>query len=231
MQYWTPERFQAAIVPKWVETCYLGVLPYITDFLTSKHPRRKGAVCPFVPAAVKTGHIFFTYFDFEGVVHWDECITQCLNVFEDEIGDRDGAVIILLSPDVPIEDVLKTHVRNKLKCIKRSVMLGVLYRENSAASIHDSLYFPLRTPTPILVMRNMTSSDLLFLDPGHYSRRDRMGFLSVFIRNYRRVSSFSVQLEVKKAKRLFNKHIAWLLMGYGFIAVSIAVFLLQVFIN
>ena len=64
-------------------------------------------------------------------------------------------------------------------------MLGILHEQNMAASLHSSDYFPLRTKAPIIVLRDMVVSDLMFLDPDHYGVSKKIVFLQSFIESFK----------------------------------------------
>ncbi|WP_369811668.1 DUF6875 domain-containing protein [Pseudomonas citrulli] len=193
---WSIDSFESRNVPDFVRNAYTDILPYIKSFLTSKHPHRNGVVCPFMPQAIKNQEIYFTYF--EPQHNCDETITNCLKFYTSHRDKKTfGAIIILFPEDFSIEELLKIHIRNKEQCIRQSMMLGALYRTSSAPSLHSSEYYPLRTPTPILVLRDITASDLVFLEPDHYSLKSKHIFLSAFIRHFsadRRSSYTDLQL-------------------------------------
>ncbi|WP_125829054.1 DUF6875 domain-containing protein [Pseudomonas sp. v388] len=184
MKFWTVQTFDPNMVPAWVSASFEKVIPYVTAFLPAKHPHRNGAVCPFMPKALKEDLIYFTFFDSRGLTASDALMKSCLNHFEANVGERSGATIVLFKEDFDITDLFRIHVRHKKACIAREIMLGVLYDKSSAPSLHSPNFFPLRTPIPTLVFRNLTVQDLIFLDPQHHSPRDRQAFLSVFISKF-----------------------------------------------
>lgn len=232
MQAWTIKTFQNVTTPEWTREYYSNLLPYVTKFLTSQHPYRKGVMCPFMPKAIKEDLVYFTYLDSEEFSECNAIINSSIDFFRNQIGENNGSIIIILKETMPIERILNAHIKNKKKCIKNSIMLGVLYENNSATSLHSDKYFPLRTPSPTLVLRNLTSSDLMFLDPTHYSRLERIYFLSAFIKRFSSASSKGTQREVEHAKTLRMKHTARLiqfaLTPFAFLILCILAYILSV---
>lgn len=199
---WSVDSFEQGSVPEFAQSAYLGVLPYITKFLTSGHPYRNGKMCPFVPQAIKNKEIYFTYLDAQH--NCDKLISNCLKFYASRPEKKSaGAIIILFPEDFSIEQLLGIHIKNKEQCIRNSMMLGALYKTSSAPSLHSADYFPLRTPTPILVLRDITASDLVFLEPEHYSLRSKHVFLTAFIRHFSAVKrSPYINSQLEKAERL-----------------------------
>lgn len=186
--FWTIETFSdELILPDFAKYSYKEVLPYITNFLCSPHPFRKGSLCPFVPSAVKYDRIFFTFFDEEITIEKSkEFIKECIDFYFNTNKNKRifGAIIILFPENFNIENLLKIHFLNKEQCVVKSLMLGALYKNNQAQSLHNSDYYPLRTPTPIIVIRDMVPSDIIFLDPKLYNIKKRLKFIEVYINKF-----------------------------------------------
>jgi hypothetical protein len=81
-------------------------------------------------------------------------------------------------------------------------MAGALFAENNADSLHSSLFFPFRTPTPVLVIREMVLTDLQFLDPVEFSVNERILFLESFVDRFRGEHSPRAVKAVARASRL-----------------------------
>lgn len=191
MQIWTLENYNPRIIPDWANESYQKILPYVTEFLTSKHPHRNGVMCPFVPRAIKQDALYFTFFEGAGSGDNKSLVNECIAYFKKNVGAGNGAIIIIFQDDFSIDELLSIHIENKVSCIKSFIMLGALYANNSAPSLHCDDYYPLRTPMPSLVLRNITSSDLTFLEPEHYSPITKAIFLTAFIRRFRRENASS----------------------------------------
>lgn len=203
--FWSIESYNENIILSEIKKLYEGIFPYITNFLCSPHPDRKGNVCPFVPAAIKRDNIYFSYF-FEGDSEIDflpyskDFIKESINFYtkKKEQSKCFGALIILFPHDYNILKLLEIHLINKQQCVENQLMIGALWDKNQAQSLHNPNFFPLRTPTPILVIRDLTIHDLIFLDPKYYNLKMRIQFLNTFIKkfsdkNYRTVSNTFVK--------------------------------------
>lgn len=205
--FWKFSNFDSVRVPDFARSAYLGLVPYLKGFLVEKHPYRKGPICPFMPRAILDDRIYFTYFDVSDIAECSDLIGSCISFYKHACKEGFGAVVIIFRDDIDVRDLLRVHVENKERCVREFLMLGVLYKENSATSIHSAEYFPLRTPTPVLVLRDIVASDLMFLDPEHYSLRKRCLFLDSFIQRFSvgSCSSFTAK-QVEDAIKLRRKY-------------------------
>ncbi len=207
--FWTINTFGNSSVPEFAAKAYAEVLPYVKDFLTSPHPYRKGIMCPFVPAALKNDRIFFTFFEDSSLNHdlekkSKEFIGQCVDFYLHKKTDKKqfGALLVLFPESYSITKLLEIHLHSKEQCVHQSLMLGALWGTNPAQSLHHSEYFPLRTPTPVLVIRDLTVNDLIFLDPKHYKIKTRLSFLKTYISSFSEARSDLERRQLKEAIRL-----------------------------
>lgn len=205
---WSISSGCPAEVPRWAEEGYKALLPYVASFLVAKHPHRKGVVCPFVPRALKDDEIYFSYPSGNtniAATDIGQQIKHCIEYYKARKSRVPGSVIIIFPQDFDIKELFKVHIANKESCIKEHLMLGVMYDKNAAPSLHSQEFFPLRTPVPILVIRDLTISDLVFLDPDHYSVQERYKFLSAFIEKFDEEgmpkNSYAA-LQIKQAKEM-----------------------------
>lgn len=198
---WDLNTCQNGNIPTNVQPLFNDISPYILNFLTSPHPFRKGVMCPFMPKAIESGNVYFSYYRDD-----TEIISNCINFF---IKDDSSAktIIILFDKNYPIDELLRLHIKNKVKCVKKNIMLGALFENSDAASLHSKEYFPLRTPNPVLVLRNITPSDLIFLSPEHHSYLDKINFLNSFIKAYKNKKSKYIKKQINEAKKYRNYYI------------------------
>ncbi|WP_347881646.1 DUF6875 domain-containing protein [Pseudomonas sp. GD03867] len=184
-QIWTIGDSAPVDSPKFVQSCYESVTPYVEGFLTALHPYRNGVMCPFMPKALAEKNIYFTYFDSKDTdQRLQHLIGKCINFYKSRPNTSFGAVIILFEQDFDILRLLRMHIDAKANCIKNELMIGALYKDSQAPSLHSADYFPLRTPTPTLVLRDLTAQDLQFLNPGHYGVISKLKFLNSFIKKF-----------------------------------------------
>lgn len=196
--------------PAHIAEIFDGILPYIKEFLCSPHPYRKGPVCPFVPSALKKDQIFFTYMETKdpnnhSVDRSKKLIQECIDFYRTK-KNRIAALIILFPRDFEISSLLHIHLQNKIQCVTNSLMLGALWERNQAMSLHCKEFFPLRTPTPVLVIRVLTVHDLIFLDPEHYNIRSRISFLNAYIKKFSENSRDEIDQAIK-LKDLYQRKI------------------------
>lgn len=176
--------------PSFVKKSYDAVTPYLVNFLTAPHPFRNGVMCPFMPKALTAKNIYFTYFDSEETDRQlQSLISSCTGFYNARLEKPFGAVIILFEADFDVLRLLRAHIDAKAHCINKELMIGALYKDSQAPSLHSVDYFPLRTPIPTLVIRDLTAQDLQFLNPGHYGVLSKIKFLNSFIRKFSKTTT------------------------------------------
>ncbi|MEX3773768.1 DUF6875 domain-containing protein [Pseudomonas sp. MYb118] len=182
MRVWSINEPVPTGLPEFVKTSFEGVSPYLRNFLTAQHPHRNGVMCPFMPKALADNNIHLTYFETQGTdKQLLELIRGCVAFYKQRTTPSFGAVIILLEEGFDIVRLLRVHIAAKPDCIREELMIGALYKDSQAPSLHANNYFPLRTPSPTLVLRDLTAQDLQFLTPGHYGLFSKLKFLNSFI--------------------------------------------------
>lgn len=209
-QFWTFNSYNKQNLPLFASDAYEKILPYIQEFLCAEHPYRDGAVCPFVPAAIKHERIYFaTCATNDSMEGHSKRIQECVEFYLERrsLNRGFGALVILFPENFDIGKLLDLHFANKEICIVNSLMLGALYSTNQAPSLHNSEYFPLRTPDPVLVIRDLVISDLMFLNPRHYNMSKRIVFLESFIGRFKEQAGSISQREVEKARELYRRYV------------------------
>ena len=182
---WTIQQPPPAEAPEFVIEAYNNIKPYLETFLTGPHPYRKGVMCPFMPKALLSNEIYFSCIEKrrsdQEII---SLIENCITFYKARARKTPGAIIILFEPDLDTSRLLRIHIEAKPICIKSELMIGALYKDSPAPSLHSNSYFPLRTTIPTLVLRDLTSQDLLFLNPDHYNIKQKIGFLDSFINKF-----------------------------------------------
>ena len=230
LNFWSLKTNSASTEAGWVGAVYDELLPYVTGFLVAQHPHRKGVVCPFVPRAIKEDAIFFVSCPVEDTnsaheVRIREAVEYYL-AYKSGHPDSFGAIIILFPKDYSPEKLVRLQVTNKTQCVKRALMLGAFFKENPAPSLHSREWFPLRTPNPILVIRDLVPSDLVFLDPGNFSIFKKITFLRSFIRRFRVEKSENVKGQVRKAHGIYCRYLTGIAAAIlGLIGLAIYAFM------
>ena len=189
MQPW--EMFDDTSAPyddhPWLRQSIAMVRPYLEEFLVSRHPLRAGPVCPFMPSALRAHQVFFAVGDIERGSRFESRRTMEIarKVWAGEKGAfRYSALVILYPMSSSSEFVSEVQRRAKVAAIRESLMVGALFARNNAESVHGGNYFPLRTPVPTVVYRDMVPFDLLFLNEPRFSARRRAEFLRRYIEQY-----------------------------------------------
>lgn len=222
---WKIGDFPPPGTPDFVSSAYDGLTPYLLKLLTAPHPYRSGVMCPFMPGALAKRNIYFTYFDSKNTdKELQQLISFCIDFYKANRQGAFGAMIILFEGEFEVLRLLQAHIKAKSSCIRNELMLGALYKESQAPSLHSDKYFPLRTPTPILVMRDLTAHDLQFMHPNHYSTFSKIIFLNSFIRKFsKRPSQGKIRIKVEEAILLRSQYLLKILIFSGLtITLSIA---------
>lgn len=189
MQAW--DMFDDASAPyddyPWLRESVALVRPYLEEFLVSRHALRAGPVCPFMPSALRAHQVYFAVGDIGRGSRLESRRTMEIarKVWAGEKGKfRYSALVILYPRSSSSEFVSEVQRRAKVAAIRESLMVGALFAGNNAESVHGDNYFPLRTPIPTVVYRDMVPFDLLFLNEPRFSARRRAEFLRRYIEQY-----------------------------------------------
>lgn len=184
MKVWTHLSGCPDDLPEKVHEIYKGLLPYIEEFLVNKHPFRKGVVCPFMPSALKNDEVYYLSVPCLDKEKCIQVIERMCDYYVSTARHGAGAVIIMFDSEQDLRPLFHAHVKMKKHCIRRELMLGVLFKDSDAPSLHGNDFYPLRTPTPVMVIRDVTISDLQFLQPNHHSLMDKVDFLNSYIKKF-----------------------------------------------
>lgn len=172
---------------------------WVREFLAQPHPDlgRPGAVCPFVPRALQLDTIWMAVARPESPNPKEvkEIVARYREVFlnlppttgEDSL----YKAILIIFPDVPTEEApyLIDRVQMELKphFVDEGMMIGEFHKLNAAPGLHNPDFFPLRSPLPMLAMRFMVESDLVFLMREMDAPETRVHFLKSFLRRFESV--------------------------------------------
>jgi hypothetical protein len=153
----------------------LQVARWSKDFLTNPHPAlgRSGHVCPYVAATLREQRLLLTLLR-HAATRPDEVdeVMLRLGQFFLELEPTAGRLahrktIIVLFQDLSAlraADVINgMHQRLKPHFLRQGLMLGEFYKESSKPGLHNPEFRPLRSDTPLLVIRAMVLTDIAFL--------------------------------------------------------------------
>lgn len=183
------------------------VLSWIANFVAKPNASlgRQGAVCPFLPRALKSDSLFFHELKLDtklGDDQIDELIKTFADVFANTLPNvgksRLNKAIVLVFPNLTDELAVKlieeTQHRLKPFFVGRGLMLGEFHENHQGEGIRNDKFRPLQSPVPLLVIRHLLPSDLLFLVRKSDSAARRVHFLQSFLN----VLSSSLSEEIRK---------------------------------
>jgi len=165
------------------------VAQWAKEFLTKPHPAlgRSGHVCPYVGASMREQRFMLTVFAgaASSARAADEVMLRLGRHFLQlpPVAGRAAQLktIVVLFPDLPeqhaAEIINGIHQRVKPHFLRQGLMLGEFFRDNSKSGLHNPEFRPLRSDTPLLVIRAMVPSDIAFLT-------DQSAFVRAFIENF-----------------------------------------------
>ncbi len=211
IKFWSPQSFDKKTLSDWTIQSYEQILPYVEQFLCAKHPFRDGSICPFVPNALRADRIFFVEGfgkSIDDISRAEELIMESISLLEDRKARLGGfcSVIILFEHNFEVSRLLEIHRDNRMSCITRGLMIGALYPTSQAPSLHNALYFPLRTPVPTLVLRDMVPNDLIFVDPSVENPKNKLAFLKQFLTLFKSGGSENTEKLLAEARVLKKKY-------------------------
>jgi hypothetical protein len=159
-----------------IDASDLGVLGEVArwtvDYLCRTHPDlgRSGDVCPYTEVSMREGLLFSAVchvFDADPRPAMVEVMRHTMRDFESrppQIGNRAGLkAMLVLFPSLEgewIDDVQETL---SLEFVGRNLMIGEFHAECQKPGLHNRAFLPLRSPVPLLAVRNMMLTDLAFL--------------------------------------------------------------------
>ncbi|WP_434424793.1 DUF6875 domain-containing protein [Nannocystis pusilla] len=180
---------QSAGLPPATRAQLLEVLTWLRTFISRPNPiiGRKGSVCPFVePGLNRFRSIRFHVYEGELRPAAVESVMRALVArFPAELPvtgmGREFRAILTLFPELPndagpwfidpVQQALKAEIT------ARGLMIGQFYPGCREPGLHNPDYRPLEAPHPMLVIRPMQLTDLMFL----FSRPE---YLSAYVRRF-----------------------------------------------
>ena len=196
-------------LPNKIRFLYPEIKSYATSFLCDKHPHTKRSVCPFMPKAVSGNGVYFTFLDdmpLNVLCKQTEEIIDSYLQLKSKHPDNFSAIFIMFDQSFSVDQLLRIHRKCKIYSINSKVMIGATYPTNNAPSLHSEHYYPLRTQSPCLVLRDLTIHDLPFLVSGDYNLNQKISFLKVFIEAFSMNKNKMSTTKISAANRLIDKY-------------------------
>lgn len=173
---------------------YNTISSWTQDYLAQPNSKlgRPGPVCPFTPEALlrDTLHIKVVRFVSDPPREIEQAVMAGQRAFMGLEPTGEGAIykaILLVFPDVELSEapVLIDATKERLKpsFVNSGLMLGEFHESNVGPGLHNDEFQPLRSPIPMLVIRFMVSSDLVFLNRESDPPAARALFLSAYLKH------------------------------------------------
>ena len=152
------------------------VLTWARDYLCKPHPElgREGPVCPYVSRSLAKDLFFFAVYDKPQVEQAQ--VHQLLLSFRDRFLETepktgDDAIFksfLILFPNIPIEDAPRVIDDSQQALITRFTPHGLMIGEfhpkpPDKRGLWSPDFRPLDCPVPLLAVRHMVNTDILFL--------------------------------------------------------------------
>lgn len=174
-------------------TAMATTVEWVRTFLARPHPDvgRSGPVCPFTPAALALDTIWLTEFteNTSDPARLIEVVGQYRDLFFD-IEPREGSAainktVLVVFPNLgPDAAALVDDVQKQLKpsFVDLGLMLGEFHAKNESPGLRNPDFRPLRSPVPMLAIRQMVETDLPFLRRYIDEPQVRVSFLRSYLR-------------------------------------------------
>lgn len=170
------EALRGRIELEGVDASDLGVLGEVArwtvNYLSQTHENlgRSGDVCPYTETSMKQGLLFSAVchvFDADPRPAMMHVMQQTMKDFESrspQFGNRAGLkAMLVLFPSLEGEWVDDVQETLSLAFVERGLMIGEFHAECDKPGLHNREFRPLRSPVPLLAVRNMMLTDLAFL--------------------------------------------------------------------
>ena len=165
------------------------VVHWVHDYLSKPHPElgRKGPVCPFVPTALEMKSLYMSIY--EGDLEQDDIRQIALNERDRflEVEPKTGnnaqfKSILMLFPNVPQQRAMSLVEAVQEDLRFEFVPLGLMIGEFHSGppnkpGLWNDKFLPLNCPIPMLVIRHMVPTDILFL-------KDEKALMSGYLKVY-----------------------------------------------
>lgn len=167
---------------------------WIEEFLAQRHPQlgRDGDVCPFVTRSLSRGLLHVESFDAR---NGDEAMRDRVRGLRDALletsasaGDNRVYLASVIIPYGQPDGVITRQIESvqsvlKPEFVSQGMMIGEFWPGHTMPGLHNQSFRPLAAPVPMLAIRHMVVSDLLFLSGPHIPPVTRVLLLADYERN------------------------------------------------
>ncbi|MEY2934804.1 MAG: hypothetical protein RL033_5553 [Pseudomonadota bacterium] len=169
-------------------THLLQVARWAQEFLTLPHPElgRGGQVCPYVRGSIRERGLLLALLEGADTPQTDQTLLRLGQYFlqleptEPSLSQRKAIVVLFpgLGERETADAINGMHQRLKPHFLSQGMMLGEFYAHSQKPGLHNPEFRPLRSDTPLLVIRIMVLTDIAFLT-------DEVAFVRAFLRNFK----------------------------------------------
>ena len=172
---------------------FAQVNAWVKNYLARPHKDlgRPGTVCPFAPEALMRDSIRVAVVRLtrHAESEIEAAVDHFRQVFHElEPSSGDGAIykaILMAFPDVSLADAPRLidvcKERLKPEFVREGLMLGEFHELNESPGLHNPDFRPLRCPVPLLAIRHMVYSDIVFLNRPTDPIDRRIRFLEAYL--------------------------------------------------
>lgn len=190
-------------------------LDWVREYLGKGHPQlgRSGPVCPFTPEAVtrQALKIRLVRMNDQKRDRVEAALLENKAAFAhlaQSSPNKMLATIMMVFPDVALEEAPSVidEVQRKYKpaFVAEGLMLGEFHLLNEGRGLHNPDFRPLRSPYPMLVIRHMVPSDIVFLNRDTDTAEVRVHFLQSYLSrlaNLRPNDRLTAERSLEEARR------------------------------
>lgn len=161
------------------------VIQYL-DFCSRPHPEKgaKGAICPFLPKALREDVIFCSIVEQEDIDESEikniliEGIKNFKQIRISEDLEKYKSLLIIFLTSIPLDNILKKlHQELKPGLIYEGIMIGEFYPSNMKRGLYNSTFYPVVSEVPMIAIRNLVKEDYTFFIDERNSN-DKLEFLN-----------------------------------------------------
>jgi hypothetical protein len=168
---------------------------WIQTYLARPHKMlgRSGTVCPFAQSALAQDSIHIAVVRLSATnkrARMVDAISYHLQAFLSKAAsatdnERILQATLVIFPDVSLAEAVdlidRTKEELKPDFIRQGLMLGEFHARNESGGLHNPEFRPLRSPLPMLAIRHMVPTDLVFLNRPEYDIQTRLQYLDAYL--------------------------------------------------
>jgi hypothetical protein len=169
-----------------------AVWQWVQSYVLEPHIElgRSGVVCPFVSTSLLRRRLFISLDERAVADEKEMCeiLSSYLRIYKSlqpTVDDEFKALIVAFPAlDPASSESLITGVHRTMKpdIVSDGLMLGEFYPKSESPGVHNPKFYPLRSPMPLFVIRQMVETDWLFLNRESDPPLLRIQFISSYLR-------------------------------------------------